>query len=43
MFPNFSIINRREKITIFLFLKIIFKFVIKKLLLLKLKANYRKF
>ena len=43
MLPNFSITNRKEKITIFLFLKIIFKFVMKKLLLLKLKSNYKKF
>ena len=44
MFPNFSIMNCREKIIIFLFLKnFFFKFVIKKLILLKLKPNYKNF
>ena len=43
MFPNFSIMNCREKIIIFLFLKKKFKLVINKLLLLKLKPNYKNF
>ena len=42
MFPNFSLINRRENLFV---LENNFenKFVIKKLLLLKLKPNYKNF
>ena len=43
MFPYYSIMNCRKKIIVFLFLKKNFKFVIKKLLLLNLKPNYKNF